>query len=241
MRSLTKLLMLLCLLIVGRGAWAQSSGTDTYVYTDPQGTPLAEADANGNITATFDYTPYGSTALGAPPNGPGYTGHVDDPETNLVYMQARYYDPVTGHFLSVDPKSLQIGNAFSFNNYDYANNNPILNIDPDGREAACVSIGKCGDFSGDLSPRARAAIGVTVTTIDNVNDQLVTPLVAADPYIFEEVSIGLEGLSVALQDLATVEKSAPAVNDVVATSESPRVHRRLLILRRWSHDEAKVF
>ncbi|MCW0201220.1 hypothetical protein [Rhodanobacter thiooxydans] len=26
------------------------AGTVTHVYTDPQGTPLAEADANGNIT-----------------------------------------------------------------------------------------------------------------------------------------------------------------------------------------------
>jgi hypothetical protein len=38
---------------------AALAGTVTYVYTDPQGTPLAEADANGNITATFDYRPYG--------------------------------------------------------------------------------------------------------------------------------------------------------------------------------------
>ncbi|TCV92715.1 hypothetical protein EC912_10653 [Luteibacter rhizovicinus] len=30
----------------------------TYVYTDSQGTPLAETDANGNITATFDYRPH---------------------------------------------------------------------------------------------------------------------------------------------------------------------------------------
>jgi hypothetical protein len=49
--------------------------------------PLAEADANGNITKTYDHTPYGTTVLGTPPNGVGYTGHVNDPETNLVYMQ----------------------------------------------------------------------------------------------------------------------------------------------------------
>ena len=58
-------------------AHAQQNGTVTYVYTDPQGTPLAETDAQGNITATFDYTPYGTIALGTTPNGPGYTGHVN--------------------------------------------------------------------------------------------------------------------------------------------------------------------
>lgn len=118
---------------VGGFAHAQQNGTVTYVYTDPQGTPLAEADAQGNIIATYDYTPYGTIALGTPPNGPGYTGHVDDPETNLIYMQHRYYDPVTGHFLSVDPVVPTAGNTFSFNRYDYVDNNPVDHIDPDGR------------------------------------------------------------------------------------------------------------
>jgi RHS repeat-associated protein len=106
----------------------------TYVYTDPQGTPLAEADAQGNIIATYDYTPYGSQALGTPPNGPGYTGHVNDPDTGLVYMQARYYDPLTQRFLSTDPIDPTPGNHFNFNRYAYASNNPIVNTDPDGRQ-----------------------------------------------------------------------------------------------------------
>ena len=62
----------LVLLMLWLGGVAHA-GTVTYVYTDPQGTPLAEADANGNITATFDYAPYGSQALGTAPSGPGYT------------------------------------------------------------------------------------------------------------------------------------------------------------------------
>ncbi|MGB3498698.1 MAG: RHS repeat-associated core domain-containing protein [Rhodanobacter lindaniclasticus] len=109
------------------------AGTVTYVYTDAQGTPLAEADASGNITATFDYAPYGSQALGTPPSGPGYTGHVNDPESGLVYMQARYYDPAVGRFLSADPVGPSPGSMFHFNRYDYANNNPTNHTDPDGR------------------------------------------------------------------------------------------------------------
>jgi RHS repeat-associated protein len=128
-----KMLALMVLALMWSGVHAQATGTVTYLYTDPQGTILAKADAAGNITATFDYTPYGSTALGTPPNGPGYTGHVNDPETNLVYMQARYYDPVTGRFLSVDPNSSIPADSFSFNRYAYTNNNPIKNVDRDGK------------------------------------------------------------------------------------------------------------
>lgn len=130
----------LSLLFVGTHALAQTGGTVTYVYTDPQGTPLAEADASGNITATFEYTPYGTYAPqgtstpGPAPKGPGYTGHVNDPDTSLVYMQARYYDPATGRFLSTDPKEVVAGSAFTFSRYAYANDNPVVNLDPDGRE-----------------------------------------------------------------------------------------------------------
>ncbi|WP_168171068.1 RHS repeat-associated core domain-containing protein [Rhodanobacter sp. B05] len=141
--ALKRLLWLLVML----GGVAHA-GTVTYVYTDPQGTPLAEADASGNITATFDYAPYGSQALGAPPSGPGYTGHVNDPETGLVYMQARYYDPAVGRFLSVDPAGMGPGNVFSFNRYDYVNNNPIVNVDPDG--GTCKSTGVGGPTPAQL-------------------------------------------------------------------------------------------
>lgn len=129
-----KTLLSIAALWLWLGAIAHA-GTVTYVYSDPQGTPLAEADANGTITATFDYRPYGVQALGTAPNGPGYTGHVNDPDTGLVYMQARYYDPATAHFLSMDPKHPAAGNAFTFNRYAYANNNPVVNIDPTGENA----------------------------------------------------------------------------------------------------------
>lgn len=126
--------LVLLVLMLALGVAQAQPGKVTYVYTDPQGTPLAEADANGNITANFDYKPYGDRALDSPPAGPGYTGHVNDPDTGLVYMQARYYDPTVGRFLSVDAKGPRSGDLFHFNRYDYANNSPVTNMDPDGRD-----------------------------------------------------------------------------------------------------------
>lgn len=138
-------------------AYGQQQGTVTYVYTDPQGTPLAEADAQGNITKTFDYTPYGSSAMGAPPNGPGYTGHVSDPETNLVYMQARYYDPVTGRFLSVDHVRPKPGDLNYMNRYAYVGDNPIMRIDPSGDYLCTGSSGQCTTIRTALSDISKAA------------------------------------------------------------------------------------
>jgi RHS repeat-associated protein len=80
---------------------------------------------------------------------------VNDPDTGLVYMQARYYDPITGRFLSIDPAEPIPGSLFHFNRYDYANNNPIINTDPDGR---CVDADwSCGAIARSLAdhPEAR--------------------------------------------------------------------------------------
>lgn len=136
----------LCTLLMVLTAVPAYAGTKHYYYTDAQGTVLAKADAQANIVASYDYAPYGTQVLGAPPSGPsGYTGHVNDAESGLVYMQARYYDPVVGRFLSVDPVGVNPDNAGSLNRYAYVNNNPSRYTDPSGK--TCVKAD--GDSSYD--------------------------------------------------------------------------------------------
>ncbi|MDP1532600.1 MAG: RHS repeat-associated core domain-containing protein, partial [Rubrivivax sp.] len=77
--------------------------------------------------------PYGATHSGAVPQGIGFTGHVNDADTGLVYMQQRYYDPLTGRFLSVDPITTDAATGNTFNRYVYGNANPYKYVDPDGR------------------------------------------------------------------------------------------------------------
>jgi RHS repeat-associated protein len=65
---------------------------------------------------------------------------VNDPETGLVYMQQRYYDPVAGRFLSVDPVVTNTKAGGHFNRYAYAENNPYKYTDPDG-QAPHIALG----------------------------------------------------------------------------------------------------
>lgn len=65
---------------------------------------------------------------------PGYTGHLEDDDLQLTYMQQRYYDPVIGRFYSNDPVGFTPSNPMMFNRYAYANNNPYKYTDPDGKE-----------------------------------------------------------------------------------------------------------
>ncbi|UBB24917.1 hypothetical protein LAG73_16525 [Pseudoxanthomonas japonensis] len=114
---------------------AGSVATVKYQHTDALGTPIAVTDAAKAIVQTSEYEPYGQLTNRALTDGPGYTGHVQDAATGLTYMQQRYYDPVIGRFLSVDPVTAYSSPGANFNRYRYANNNPYKFIDPDGRKA----------------------------------------------------------------------------------------------------------
>ena len=50
-----------------------------------------------------------------------------------LYMQQRYYDPLAGRFLSVDPITTDANTGGQFVRYDYVSNNPFKYTDPDGR------------------------------------------------------------------------------------------------------------
>jgi len=50
-------------------------------------------------------------------------------------MQQRYYDPIAGRFLSVDPVVTDANTGKGFGLYTYVDNNPYSKIDPDGRDA----------------------------------------------------------------------------------------------------------
>ncbi|MGH2506881.1 MAG: RHS repeat-associated core domain-containing protein, partial [Ktedonobacteraceae bacterium] len=65
-----------------------------YYYTTPLHNVVIETDASGNVVEgpTY-YAPYGQVLNRSLRDGPGYTGHEEDPATGLVYMQQRYYDP----------------------------------------------------------------------------------------------------------------------------------------------------
>jgi RHS repeat-associated protein len=104
----------------------------TYIHTDILGSPVAESDTSGNIIKKLHYKPFGES-LEPKQNTVGYTGHMEDKELGLTYMQARYYDPVIGRFYSNDPVGFVESQPSSFGRYTYANNNPYKYVDPDGR------------------------------------------------------------------------------------------------------------
>ncbi len=64
-----------------------------------------------------------------------YQSQQQDPESNLYYLRARYYDPATGRFISRDPVKGYLQDPRTQNGYDYALNNPVNLSDPSGEDA----------------------------------------------------------------------------------------------------------
>ncbi|OGI83523.1 hypothetical protein A2997_00260 [Candidatus Nomurabacteria bacterium RIFCSPLOWO2_01_FULL_36_10b] len=127
-----------------------------YNHSDHLNSSSVITDTNGaQIVQMLDYYPFGDIRSNiSAPNSTfdvkkKYTGHPYDDDTNLSYMQARYYSGATKRFLSQDTAFLDVGisdfeskyklkyknylsNPQLLNSYSYANNNPINLIDKDG-------------------------------------------------------------------------------------------------------------
>lgn len=136
-------------------AGAETQSRLTFYHADLNGTVLATTDEAGNLKWRRSHAPYGEPLTqDTHPETVAYTGHVQDKSTGLVYMQARYYDPRTGRFLSQDPVGFVDTNPMSFNRYVYANNNPYRYRDPDGLWAVSIEgyVGYGGGISFGQNP-----------------------------------------------------------------------------------------
>ncbi|MEZ0109789.1 RHS repeat-associated protein [Catenulispora sp. EB89] len=104
-------------------------GAAQWFFHDALGSTVALTDGTGAVVGSFGYNPYGAvTATSGTATTPlGFGGQYGDSETGLVYLRARYYDPETAQFLTVDPDLKQTGQP-----YQYAGDDPVNALDPSG-------------------------------------------------------------------------------------------------------------
>jgi RHS repeat-associated protein len=124
------------------GVWSTFGETVMFFLPDHLGSASIITDTNGQVVEESVYYPYGKdrTRSGPYRSEYRYTGKELDDETGLHYFGARYYDSVTGRFVSVDPKFLgdmkdYVEKPSLLNLYHYGYNNPIKFNDPSGLAA----------------------------------------------------------------------------------------------------------
>ncbi|MCP4422305.1 MAG: RHS repeat-associated core domain-containing protein, partial [Chloroflexi bacterium] len=75
----------------------------------------------------------------------GFTGHKENHDIGLTYMNARFYVPGIGRFASADTIVPNPANPQSFNRYSYVLNSPLNFTDPSGH---CINGGNNGASGG---------------------------------------------------------------------------------------------
>ena len=151
--------------------------TVTYFHNDAAGTPLLATDAAGAVVWKESYQPYGGKLNNQPAalgNQIGFAGKPYDNASGLAYAGARYYDPVLGRFMGVDPAAVEPGSVHGFNRYAYANNNPYKYVDPDGASPITVVQMLRVDASIQLYQQCKAAscVSSTMAGMVQVRDSL---------------------------------------------------------------------
>ncbi|WP_420628130.1 RHS repeat-associated core domain-containing protein [Candidatus Leptofilum sp.] len=133
-----------------------------YIFTDHLGsTVVLTKDSDGYIRgdSLVRYLPFGGYRGGAGTQDltdRGYTGHKENLDIGLIYMNARFYVPTLNRFASADTIVPDPANPQSFNRFSYAYNNPINYSDPSGHNPVCNSDGSiCSDDPATIDPAAK--------------------------------------------------------------------------------------
>lgn len=144
-----------------------TSGGDVvrHLHLDHLGSTRAITDAGGTQIAYHEYLPFGLelTDPAQDEEPVRFTGQERDllnqpgTEFDLDYMHARYYAASRGRFLSVDPVLGTAESPQRWNRYAYLRNNPLIRVDPTGREEG--SFLKWFFYDNPLAKYEKAVIG----------------------------------------------------------------------------------
>jgi len=134
----------------GEGLARNNAGTYTFEYnlTDHLGNvrySFKKDPGTGALTTlqTDNYYPFGlQKALSGGVNNYLYNGKELQTELTQYDYGARFYDPVIGRFNTIDPHGEKYA---SWTSYNYAFNDPINTIDPDGRDGMLTGSGTKDD------------------------------------------------------------------------------------------------
>ena len=127
-----------------------------YYHPDHLGSSTYITNLDSEIVQHVEYLPFGEVFIEERNNSWNtpylFNGKELDEETGLYYYGARYYNPRESIFLSTDPLSGYnpvmetehyidgqhnggVFNSFNLNTYGYCYQNPVLYVDPNGKQA----------------------------------------------------------------------------------------------------------
>ncbi|MBW3598443.1 MAG: RHS repeat-associated core domain-containing protein [Planctomycetes bacterium] len=107
----------------------------------------------------------------------GKQSYYRDQEVDLYFAGARYYDALTGRWLSEDPMRFEAGDE---NLYRYVGNNPLLDVDPSGRQPQMRFIAEGGGSKADQARQPEEAVLADIQFADPIELNVDLTRVSAD-------------------------------------------------------------
>ena len=127
-----------------------SDHTDYLLYhKDIQGSTTSLVKGDGSADATYRYTDFGETTINGDnkaENEVCYTGGIYDQSTGLYYLNARYYNPEDGRFVTEDTYRGETNEPDTQNLYVYCADNPVNYVDPSGHWVVTLGMEKSIDY-----------------------------------------------------------------------------------------------
>ena len=112
----------------------ERNGVKSYYLYDGFDSVRMLTDEGGSVTDTYTFDAFGNltNSTGDTENSYLYRGGQFDSFTGLYYLRARYMNPSTGTFITMDEYAGSVFEPVSLHKYLYANANPVMNSDPTG-------------------------------------------------------------------------------------------------------------
>lgn len=119
---------------------SSASSSRLYPLTDGIGNTRFVTNYSGDKVKQYEYDPFGNIRSSSGVNDSNYrfAGEQLDPESEMYYLRARYYEPSSGRFITRDPVMGDLARPQTQNPYAYALNNPNTYSDPSGEYVPAI-------------------------------------------------------------------------------------------------------
>ena len=101
-----------------------------------------------------------------------YRSYYYDKETNLYYLNSRYYSSVLKQFLNDDCIIGANSNILCYSLYVYCGNNPVVNVDPSGRGFLKDTWNGTCNFVGNVGKTVKKAAKYTISSIKSIESKI---------------------------------------------------------------------